>query len=256
MNVPPTTHAPPPIVFLHGSGLAASFWQPCMDAMGSPNRRLAIDLPGHGSLAAQTFTLRAAVDHVRATIRDQLDDAPCIVVGLSLGGYVALAFVAAYPEFVPGLVLAGCSSEPRSVLPAFAATELMLRVLPAPVLRGVSLVALRILYARPIGDSVASGGLSFRGAADGLRALRARRFLPLLAAYPGTMLILNGSRDVLFRLDESRFLEAAQDGWLYVVRRAGHLSPLDRPQEVARTLDRFARLVALKGSSVTENTAE
>lgn len=220
-----------------------------MDAMTTPNRRLAIDLPGHGSLASEPFSLRAAVDHVRGVIRDQLDDTPCIVVGLSLGGYVALAFAAAHPDLVPGLVLAGSSSEPRSVLPAFAATELMLRRLPAPVLRGISAAALRVLYARSIRDSIASGGLSFRGAADGLRSLRAQRFLPLLAAYPGTTLILNGSRDVLFRLDEARFLEAAQDGWLYVIRRAGHLSPLDRPREFANVVDRFAALVSLKDSS-------
>ena len=56
-------------------------------------------------------------------------------------------------------------------------------------------------------------------------------FLPRIAAYPGTVVLVNGSRDVAMRPGERRFLAKARRGRIVTLPGAYHLSSLDRPAE-------------------------
>ena len=63
--------------------------------------------------ATSPFTLDAAADQVAAVIeRRRRPDAAAVVVGLSLGGYVAMDLAAASRTLVRGLVLSGATAEP------------------------------------------------------------------------------------------------------------------------------------------------
>ena len=105
----------PAIVFLHGTRLSRAAWTPQLDGLADEFRVIALDLPGHGSRAGEPFTLEAAAALVAATIRDEAADGRAVVVGLSLGGYVAMALAARDPGCVRGLVLAGATAEPVGV---------------------------------------------------------------------------------------------------------------------------------------------
>jgi pimeloyl-ACP methyl ester carboxylesterase len=98
----------PAIVFVHASGWTWKMWRPQMAALAGEFRVMAFDLPGHGSLAHVPFHIDAAVDELAAAVREVRAPSP-LVVGLSLGGFVAIAFAARHPDAASGLVLAGCS---------------------------------------------------------------------------------------------------------------------------------------------------
>ncbi len=80
-----------PIVLVHGVSWTRKMWMPQMEALSDEFRVIAIDLPGHGVLHEQSFQLKAAVQAVMESLRQQTDDR-ALIVGLSLGGYVAMAY--------------------------------------------------------------------------------------------------------------------------------------------------------------------
>ena len=114
--------AAPSIVFVHGTRLTGAAWAAQQAALSGEFRTIAMDLPGHGSRAAEPFTLDGAADALSATIRDEATGGRAVVVGLSLGGYVAMALAAREPERIRGLVLSGATAEPTGlrILPFLA----------------------------------------------------------------------------------------------------------------------------------------
>ena len=93
----------PAIVFVHGTRLTKAMWLLQQAALHDEFRTIALDLPGHGARADEPFTLEAGADAVSAAIRDHAGGR-AIVVGLSLGGYVAMALAAREPERVRGQI--------------------------------------------------------------------------------------------------------------------------------------------------------
>ncbi len=86
----------PPIVFIHGLGMSAATWSTCMVLLRDRHRVVAIDLLGHGLSPVPDepaeYTRDQAlvdIDEVLATLGE-----PAVLVGHSLGGYLALAHAA------------------------------------------------------------------------------------------------------------------------------------------------------------------
>ena len=101
----------PGLVFLHGTRLSRAQWWPQLRRLSGSFRCVALDLPGHGALADEPFTIDAAIGTVCRAIDAEIPSGRAILVGLSMGGYVAIDAAEAHPERVAGLVLAGCSAE-------------------------------------------------------------------------------------------------------------------------------------------------
>jgi pimeloyl-ACP methyl ester carboxylesterase len=229
------------LVFIHGTRLTAAMWTAQLAALGTEFDAVAVDLPGHGERADETFTLDRAIDVVREAI-DGLPSGRAIVVGLSLGGYVAMALAARSPAQVDGLVLSGATAEPVGwwELPLRGVASLM-DALGGPRLDRAQERYYRSRYPAEIAEPIIEGGFWMRGGADALRAVAGERFLPLLAAYPGRTLILNGEYDFVFRLAASRFAAAARDASRVRLRGAAHMANLDRPAAFNAAVRRFAR---------------
>lgn len=230
----------PAIVFIHGTRLTKTSWIAQLESLRTEFRVIAVDLPGHGERADETFTLDDAVDVVAATIRDEAADGRAVVVGLSLGGYVAMALAARRPELVRGLVLAGATAEPvglRSI--PYRLLAVILERLDGPRLVRLNTWFFRTRYPASIAEPIVAGGFWSSGGAEALRSLFGERFLPRLAAYPGRTLILNGEFDLLFRLSAPTFAAAAQDARRAMLSGALHLSNLDRPAAFSAAVRRF-----------------
>jgi pimeloyl-ACP methyl ester carboxylesterase len=226
----------PLVVFIHPTRLNRTFWTPQVEALSPSNRVLALDLPGHGRLERERFTLPGAVAVVRAAIeseRASMDETvPTIIVGLSLGGYVAMAFAAEAPGIADVLVLAGSTVEPtgRRAHP-FRALALAYDRTHHLVFDRLIAAFVRRRYPGGLGDLLVASGFAYRGGSEALRSLAGEPFLPRLAAYPGTVVLVNGGRDVAMRPGERRFLAIARRGRLVTLPGAYHLSSLDRPAE-------------------------
>ena len=234
----------PAIVFVHGTRLTRSAWSAQLDGLGREFRAIAVDLPGHGSRADESFELEAAADLLGDTIRDQASDGSAIVVGLSLGGYVAMTLAARQPERVRGLVLAGATQEPVGVrsLP-YRALAVALDRFDGPALRSLNTWFFRNRYPPALAEPIVAGGFWSKGGATALRTLFDQRFVPRLAAYAGPTLILNGQWDLLFRLSAGTFAAAAVDARRVRLAGALHLSNLDQPAAFNEAVRRFARSI-------------
>ncbi|PQZ85930.1 hypothetical protein CQ018_19300 [Arthrobacter sp. MYb227] len=95
------------IVFLHGGNVANWSWDPQVRAF-SDYEVLTPHLPGFGARAAEDWAgLDSAADDVAAIIADEVSSGGVHLVGLSLGGVVALRVVARHPELIDSLMLSG-----------------------------------------------------------------------------------------------------------------------------------------------------
>lgn len=95
-----------PIVLLHGYMEAGEIWDPLAEKLAEEFRIIAPDLPGHGDsgVSGEVHTMEFLAGAVSEVIRDA-GEKRVLLVGHSLGGYVALAFVEMFPELLAGYVL-------------------------------------------------------------------------------------------------------------------------------------------------------
>ena len=229
----------PRIVFIHGSRVTRSSWRAVTARLADTYRIASPDLPGHGDLRDVPFTLARAADVVQAAI-DAAGGPPVVLVGLSLGGYVAMDYAAGHPDRVRGLVLAGSTAEPSG--PAAAAFRLYawaLGALPQRPLDTVNTWFFRRRYPAEIAEPIVASGYWSRGGAAAVRVLPSVRFRERLLAYGGPVLVINGDLDIVFRLGERRFLRDVPNVTRRVLRWTTHLSPLDRPDAFAAAVRRF-----------------
>ncbi len=94
------------ILFIHGYPLTRKMWQPQLDELSSHLRVIAPDLRGHGESTATKgiYTMELLAGDCQALL-DYLNIEKVILCGLSMGGYISLAFARRYPERLAGLIL-------------------------------------------------------------------------------------------------------------------------------------------------------
>jgi 3-oxoadipate enol-lactonase len=102
------------VVLLHAFPFGASMWEPQIDALGDRFRLIAPDLKGFGGSDAPGDRSSYSVDNYADEVKGLLDELGLDKVtlgGLSMGGYIALAFLRKYPDVVDALVLADTRAE-------------------------------------------------------------------------------------------------------------------------------------------------
>lgn len=147
---------PEPLILLHGTSSSLHTWDGWTQALKAKHRVIRVDLPGFG-LTGPTLDgdYRLPVySHFVASLMDALQVKRAVLVGNSLGGYVAWKTAVDYPQRVSKLVLidaAGYSTTATSVPLGFKIAQipmlsgLMGHVLPRSVIES----SLRNVYADP-----------------------------------------------------------------------------------------------------------
>ena len=92
------------IVFIHGLSDNLYYWQRLSFELSKNYKVLSYDLRGHGSSPYAPFTMDELADDLHDLLLS-LDIAKASLVGLSLGGNVALLFALKYPKMVEKLVI-------------------------------------------------------------------------------------------------------------------------------------------------------
>ena len=235
----------PAIVFLHGTRLTRAQWWPQLRRLSGSYRCVAVDLPGHGTQADRPFTIAGAAATVAAAIDATVPARRAVVVGLSLGGYVAIETAERYPDLVAGLVLAGCSAEPIGPTAAlFGWLAAILERTPRRVLQVLNVTFFRVRYRRNVAGPIIAGGFWSAGGARALRALTGRRFLDRLGRLWTPVMVMNGALDPVFGPGGDMWSASCRQGRWVVIPWAGHLSNLDRPGAFS------AQVAAFVGSGV------
>lgn len=244
-----------PIVLVHASGQTRAMWLPQVEALAGEFRVIAPDLPGHGTRAAEPFTLAGAVAAISAATAAEARG-PALLVGLSIGGYVAMLFAAHHPARTVALALCGCSVGFDGYLGVMTrasagAYVLLTHLLPPPVVawgvrrhaRAYASQLRRTLPARYAEPQIAAG-LYVRDWGTALLQVTAASCHASLQRYPGPVLVLNGEHDKYNRRYEGAHVAAARDARLQIIPGADHLANLSNPEAFSAAIRAFARSLA------------
>ena len=95
-----------PIVFIHGLGGQWQNWLENIPRFAQERRVIAVDLPGFGlsPMPSEQISIEF-YGRVVADLCDQLGLGPCVLVGNSMGGYIASELAIKRPELVERLML-------------------------------------------------------------------------------------------------------------------------------------------------------
>jgi pimeloyl-ACP methyl ester carboxylesterase len=240
----------PNVVFVHGFPLNRLMWEPQMDALRGSCHVVAPDMRGFGAseVPTGTISMRRMADDVDALVTT-LELEPIVLVGLSMGGYVALEYLRNYGPKVRALVLAdtraaGDSAEARtgrsqmiqkvaSEGPAAIAEEMLPKLLSPGTIQGDEELVVR---ARRMIETTSAAGIAAALAGMAERA----NSTDLLGSIAVPTLVVVGSEDTVTPRDEAAAMAASIPGArLAVVEGAGHLSNLERPEEFNKELRAF-----------------
>jgi 3-oxoadipate enol-lactonase len=96
----------PRIALVHSLAMERSFWQPVVEQLAGTASVLMLDCRGHGTSGkpAGPYTVELFADDL-ADLLDHVGWDSAVVAGASMGGCVALAFAAHYPQRTTGLGL-------------------------------------------------------------------------------------------------------------------------------------------------------
>jgi pimeloyl-ACP methyl ester carboxylesterase len=182
-----------------------------------------------------------------ASLLDSLQvDGPVALVGFSMGGYVALAFLRLFPERVGALALVDSKATADSAEAKVGRADAAARVLE----EGASFMAEAMIgkLLSPEGleaDPALAGELVAemsaqprRSVADALCAMAVRPdSTSLLAEVSVPTVVVGGAQDVIATPDEMAAMAGAIAGAEYVeIPGAGHLAPMEAPDAVTEAL--------------------
>lgn len=228
----------PAVLFLHGVRASKDIWASQLAAAHAAGYQvLAIDLPGHGvEPEVEHFSLADAFSAIDDALARDASSKPVVLVGLSLGGYTALAYAATHPDApLAGIVAAGCAGEPKwKMLSAY-------RVLAGTANAGYhhSVKTLRRLRHVPEPEPMPPWAL----VTDALRELAGHSTKADIRAIKAPIWFVNGALDPL-RLQNREFTHLAQNGASVIIPNAGHDVNTDQPelfnQVLVRALNEFS----------------
>ncbi len=247
-----------PLVLLHGITGHARTWDRLAPELSRHFRVLALDQRGHGDsdgAPGADYRVAAMADDL-ASFVDKLGLGTFTLLGLSMGGRVAIAYAGTHPARVERLVIVdigpdihlpglerirGMMSEAperigseeqaveyvRRANPRYDEVELRQRVIHG--LRRLADGTLTWKYDRALREMMRAGGR--RDPID--------LWEPLGRIACPTLLVRGAESDILSPEIAKTMLERLPDGRLVEVEGAGHTVPGDRPREFARVVRSF-----------------
>lgn len=237
------------LLLLHAFPLDAGMWDEQVSALSPTLPVIPVHLPGFGGAPVMEpeHWMDDAADVADAALRGTGVDR-VIVCGLSMGGYVALAYMRRHGAKVVGLVLANtradgddeAAQQRRRDLAARLRSEgNVLADSPPPLLSDAAPAAVRervqAIIRRQTPEAIARAALAMAHRADSTSDL---------AAITVPTLVITASADTLISPDLSKAIaDAVPNARLETIAGAGHLSSMEAPAEFNRLMAEFASQV-------------
>lgn len=238
-----------PLVLLHGFPLDRRVWRHQVTELSKSMRVIAPDLRGFGQHVNHgPFSLDDLADDVKRLI-DGLGLPKVVLGGLSMGGYVVGAFAAKYPQALRGILLIDTKSEAdtaegragRDRMIALAKEKGSAAVAEQMLPKMVSPDALRTNAPVVAELTAMMRACPAETIAHALAAMRDRpdRTVDLARAGVPTLAIV-GEHDAIISQQVARNMaRQIAVAAVHVVPGAGHMAPLEAPQEVNAAIKRF-----------------
>jgi pimeloyl-ACP methyl ester carboxylesterase len=244
-----------PLVLVHGHPFDRTMWAPQLAAFSAERRVVAPDLRGYGaSPASPEVTRFEQFAEDVAALLDDLKVEACVLVGLSMGGQIAMDFCRRFPDRVRGLVLADtfpAAESPRGVRTRHAMADRLLREGMRPYADEV-LEKMVAPYADARVKAHVHRMMTATRPASAAAALRARAARPdyrdLLTRVGVPALVVVGADDTYTPVPDAQAMHAAlADSVLHIVEGTAHLPNLERPGEFNGALAKFLARVDAAG---------
>jgi 3-oxoadipate enol-lactonase len=231
-----------PLLFVHGFPLDHATWLPVARLLKSKARCILPDTRGLGMSpvpGTESTILEMATDEIH--LLDSLKVEKAVVIGHSMGGYIALQMAHSFPDRICGLGLVATRAVPDS--PDKAAARLESR---EDVLKNGTAAIIQNMAARLTDDpAILSEILDVmkrttpQGVAMAQYAMVLRLdAIPWLKTFLFPVMVVAGARDIIVPesvlLDLSRRLK---DGRYYSSPTASHMIPMEEPGLIARALE-------------------
>jgi len=229
----------PTLLLSHGYGSTRHMWDEQHRAFADRWRVVSWDMRGHGqtespadpkqySAALTVADMRALLQHVGAE--------HAIIGGLSLGGYVSLAFALAHPEMTQALVV--CDSGPgyRNAEARTAWNQRAEERAAGLEAKGLEALTRR---SKETQQAVHRSAQGLAHAARGMLAQDGSQVIDGLAGLRVPTLIIVGDQDQPFVAPSEYMAKKITSARLAVIPGAGHSSNLDQPEAFNRVLREF-----------------
>jgi len=243
--------AGPPLLLIHGLGSSTRDWEFQVPAFAPAFQVIAADLRGHGrsSKPRGRYRIPQLADDMAALLR-ALGAAPAHVIGLSLGGMVALELALRCPDLVRSLAFinSGPEAPAQTLRERLGLVGVYLRRVATVRLRGMRVLGealARDLLPEP-GQAALRRTFVERWAANDPRAYLAalgaiggwsvRQRLPALRC---PTLVISADMDYTPVDYKAAYCEAIPQGELAVIAGSRHLTPIDRPDDLNVCILRF-----------------
>lgn len=243
----------PALVFVHGFPFDRRVWRKQAAALRGSHRVVTVDLRGFGESSAGDGrgSMQQFAEDVHDLLRALLTER-VVLVGHSMGGYVALAFAHAFPEELRGLVLVGTQAGPDTPEGAAArrgtiekvraggvrvVTEAMAPKMVAPANQAQMLDQVQGLMATATPAGVIGALEAMADRPDSRSAL---------ATIEAPTLVITGAEDGVIPPAESRMIaEAIEGARLETLPNAGHLVAFEQADEFNRVLNSWMERLGL-----------
>ncbi len=241
----------PPLVLVHGFPLDSRMWEAQVAGLSDSHRVITPELRGFGqSKCEDAFTLESLADDLHALLAE-LGALPCTLAGLSMGGYVSLAYARKYPADLQALILVDTRAE-ADATPAREGRDKMIAMVRKSGACAIAdemmgkLIADETVCHRPQVVSKLRDIMENCPPATIEHALKAMRDRPdqieNLASIPVPTLILVGDSDRITPIQSAEAMkQRIPRSRLEVIRGAGHMSPMEQPTQVTREMQKFLR---------------
>ena len=237
------------ILFVHGFPLHRGMWTPQLEAVREAGwTAIAPNLPGFaGAPALQHASMDSYADQVQQSIAALVVE-QAVIVGLSMGGYIAFRLLERFPDLARALVLADTRATPDSPEQVKNRLALADRV----EREGMTWMAdsnIVNMVAESAGQDVRSSlrdmhlAASAVGTAAASRAMAARPdSTAVLETIQVPTLIIVGEHDKSTPVAASEDMHARiKNSKLEVIKNAGHISNLEQPEAFNRVLLEFLK---------------
>jgi pimeloyl-ACP methyl ester carboxylesterase len=238
-----------PLVLMHGFPLDARMWREQVEGLSSRFRVIAPDFRGFGKSANEgPFTLDQLADDVHALVQ-HLKLGPVALAGLSMGGYVALAYVTKYPATLSSLLLIDTKAEADGT-EARQNRDRMIAIAKEKGSKPIAEAMLGKLIAEETAKSRPAIGRQLREMMEDQKpasiahALAAMRNRPdrteMLASIAVPTLVIVGEKDAVTPVDVAKKMaERIPRAEFKIVPGVGHMSPVEDAETVNREILRF-----------------
>lgn len=244
----PNDLAAPPLLFLHGLGSSSSDWALQSHFFSQNYRIFLVDLRAHGRSRhpGGRLTIELMAEDV-ATLLARLEITSAHVVGLSLGGCVALAMALRHPARVRSLTLvntfarlqpAGLRGLLRMLTRAWLLLFAPMPVIAAYIAQGLFPKPEQAAYYKSAVASLSQNPKRFYLASS--QMLLAFDVRNQLGQIQCPTLVIAGDRDRTIPLAAKQALSRSIPGaQLRVIPDSGHATPYDQTELFNRALDEF-----------------